>query len=138
MKGMIICIYPINSRDLRYSLTIALSIYEARIKLQADLFISKLSHGRGFNITEWSMLFAFDTMGEIAFGKNFGCLEREAEHPMIHGIRKHMETIGTISQVPWLIYLISRIPGATAEYSGFFRSCETEIESKLQASTKSG
>lgn len=85
--------------------------------------------------TDWSMFLAFDIMGEIGFGKDFRCLADGRQHPAIRGINESMETVSTIGQVPWLLYILSRIPGAAAAYSGFFRLCEDEVENKLQVRT---
>ncbi|KAI0854548.1 putative benzoate 4-monooxygenase cytochrome P450 [Xylaria cubensis] len=109
-----------------------LATYEGRVKRLIELFLSKISLKKVVEITEMSSLLVFDSMGEIGFGKTFGCLSRGASHPALKCIREHMETIGTLSQVPWLLYLISRIPGVTAGYSEFFRICETEIDAKLK------
>ncbi|CAH0055864.1 unnamed protein product [Clonostachys solani] len=77
------------------------------------------------------MFLAFDIMGKVAFGKDFDCLIEGREHPAIGGMDESMETINTIGQIPWLLYYLSRIPGATAGYTEFFKMCSDTIEKKL-------
>lgn len=80
--------------------------------------------------TTWSMLLSFDIMGEVGFGKDFNNLTTGVEHAAIKGIHDHMAILGVLSHVPWLLNILGSIPGATAAYSGFFKWCADEIESK--------
>ena len=110
----------------------ALGTYEPRIKAKADLFASQIEAnlGKPLDATAWSMFLAFDIMGEVGFTKNFNNLDTGIEHAAIKGIHDHMNVLGILSHVPWLLNLMSRIPGATAGYSGFFKWCADEIKAK--------
>lgn len=76
------------------------------------------------------MFLSFDIMGEIGFGKDFNNLRRGKENPAIRAIHEHMTILGVLSHVPWMLYLMSGIPGATAAYADFFGWCGSEIDSK--------
>ncbi|GME28827.1 putative benzoate 4-monooxygenase cytochrome P450 [Neofusicoccum parvum] len=109
----------------------ALSTYEPRIKRKVDQFIAQLSQAQApLNGTAWSMYLSFDIMGEVGFGKDFGGVSSGTEHPAIKGIHSHMEILGIMSHLPWLLNLLSRVPGAAAPYAGFFGWCAAEIKAK--------
>ncbi|VUC23528.1 unnamed protein product [Clonostachys rosea] len=105
--------------------------YEPRISELVEIFVDQISQGSPVNATDWSMFLAFDIMGKVGFGKDFDCLVEGRKHPAIGGMDESMETISTIGQIPWLLYYLSRIPGATAGYTGFFKMCSDEIEKKF-------
>lgn len=111
---------------------IALGTYEPRIKGKADLFASRIDDnlGKDLDATAWSMFLSFDIMGEVGFTKNFNNLDTGVEHAAIQGVHEHMAVLGVLSHVPWLLNVISRIPGAAAGYSGFFSWCADEIKAK--------
>lgn len=109
--------------------------YESRIKSKADLLTYQLEEkgGSAVNITDWSMFFAFDLLGDLGFSKDFGQLETGIEHHAIKPIHHHIKLLGIFQTVPWLLYLLSSIPGAAAEYSDIFEFCASEIRSKRKA-----
>lgn len=69
-------------------------------------------------------------MGEVGFGKDFNNLTTSTENPAIRAIHKHMKVLGVLSHAPWMLYLISNIPGAAAAYADFFKWCGNEIDMK--------
>ncbi|ORY64225.1 putative benzoate 4-monooxygenase cytochrome P450 [Pseudomassariella vexata] len=109
----------------------ALNTYEPRIKAKVDQFVTQLSKSKGpLDGTAWSMYLAFDVMGEVGFSKDFGSVASGTEHPAIKGVHEHMNILGIMSHVPWLLNLLSCIPFATAGYTGFFGWCASEIKTK--------
>ncbi|KAG9191253.1 hypothetical protein G6011_09341 [Alternaria panax] len=110
----------------------ALSTYEPHIKAKADLFRSQLAEkGRSsMDASTWSMFFSFDVMGEVGFGKDFNNLKSGVEHVAIKGVHAHMTMLGIMSTVPWLLNVLSSIPGAAAGYSDFFSFCASQIREK--------
>ena len=81
------------------------------------------------------MLLTFDIMGEVGFGKDFGGLQTGVEHPAIKAIHDHMKILGIMGTVPWLLNLMSWIPGATKGYAPFFLWCENEVKAKQHVSS---
>ncbi|OCL07514.1 putative benzoate 4-monooxygenase cytochrome P450, partial [Glonium stellatum] len=112
--------------------TKALSIYEPQIKSKTDFFIKQLDAraGKPVDVTAWSMLFSFDIMGVVGFGKDFNNLTSGNEHPAIRAVHEHIAFLGVMSNIPWLLNLIGSMPGASAGYSGFFNWCANELEEK--------
>ncbi|KAF1830897.1 cytochrome P450 67 [Decorospora gaudefroyi] len=112
----------------------ALGTYEPRIKAKADLFKDQLAkhEGQPMDMSAWAMFFSFDVMGEIGFGKDFNNLVSGVEHSAIKGVHAHMTMLGIMSTVPWLLNVLSSIPGAAAGYSEFFSFCAGQIREKHQ------
>jgi cytochrome P450 len=109
----------------------ALATYEPRIKTKADAFVQQLRQSKtSIDVSAWSMFFSFDVMGEVGLGKDFNNLTGGTEHPAIKGIHDHMAILGVLSTVPWLLNILSSIPGAASGYSGFFKFCSDEIRAK--------
>ncbi|KAH8647268.1 cytochrome P450 [Xylariales sp. PMI_506] len=113
----------------------ALKSYEPPTKSRLDALMRQLeSRGAdGVNMTEWSMFFSFDLMGEIGFGKDFGQLNTGKEHSAIRPIHAHIKLLGIFQTVPWLLYLMSCIPGAAATYSEIFGFCANEMQNKKKS-----
>ncbi|KAF3044325.1 hypothetical protein E8E12_007952 [Didymella heteroderae] len=112
----------------------ALATYEPRIKIKADAFMRQLRQStKPFDASAWSMFYSFDVMGEVGLGKDFNNLTSGQEHPAIKGVHDHMTMLGILSTVPWLLNVLSSIPGAAAGYSSFFHFCSSEIRAKNKA-----
>lgn len=82
------------------------------------------------DVSKWAMFFSFDVMGEVGLGKNFDNLTSGVEHSAIQGVHDHMTMLGILSTVPWLLNVLSCIPGAAAGYTDFFNFCSSEIREK--------
>ncbi|KAI1452373.1 monooxygenase [Annulohypoxylon moriforme] len=89
----------------------ALQTYMPRAKALVDMFVSQMSRQTGpVDARDWSMYLAFDIIGELGFGKSFGCVETAQDHPAIMAIHNHMEVVGVVAHVPWLLNILSRLP----------------------------
>lgn len=109
----------------------ALATYEPRIKIKADAFARQLHQSsQPLDVSAWSMYYAFDVMGEVGLGKDFSNLSSGQEHPAIKGVHDHMTMLGILSTVPWLLNILSSVPGAAAGYQSFFSFCSDEIQAK--------
>ncbi|PVH98329.1 putative cytochrome P450 [Periconia macrospinosa] len=110
----------------------ALSTYQPRIKSKVDILTAEFlkTAGTPKDVTAWMMMLAFDVMGEIGYGKDFGGLVTGREHAAAKAIHDHMTILGTIGMVPWLLYMIQFIPGAAAGYAPFFKWCGDMIREK--------
>lgn len=78
------------------------------------------------------MFLSFDIMGNVGFGKEFNNLSTGVEHPGIKAIHDHMAILGTMGHTPWLLNIISHLPGATSAMAEFFKWCEDEVVQKHQ------
>ncbi|KAI1091765.1 monooxygenase [Rostrohypoxylon terebratum] len=94
--------------------TKALQKYEPRIKALIDKFVSQVTcHREPVDARDWCMYLAFDIIGEIGFGKTFGCVENGQKHPAITTLHDHMEFIGVAAHVPWLLNILGRLPNTS-------------------------
>ena len=61
---------------------------EPTLHMNIDLFVEKMGKlgkdQQGINLTEWFMHLSFDLLGEMAFGDNFGCVERGGNFRFFH------------------------------------------------------
>jgi hypothetical protein len=57
-------------------------------------------------------------------------LESESEHPAIKGVHESMLAIGVLGTVPWLLSMISKVPGAAAGFSRFTTWCHQQLQEK--------
>ncbi|KAE8160424.1 cytochrome P450 [Aspergillus tamarii] len=116
---------------------IALSVYEPRVIAQAKKLIAQIeaNQGKPLDATTWSMLFAFDIMGDVGFGNDFGNLTTGKAHAAINAVRDHMRFIAVASHLPWLLNMLGKIPGAAAGYQGLFKWCTDQVESKREVTS---
>ncbi|KAH7018218.1 putative cytochrome P450 [Microdochium trichocladiopsis] len=109
----------------------ALNTYIPRILEKVDKFVTQVSQpGTTVNASSWTMLLTFDIMGMVGFSKDFRGVDTGVEHPAIKCIHDHMEVLGVVSHIPWLLNIIPRIPGASAGYTPFFEWCGNEVRAK--------
>ncbi|KIW88830.1 uncharacterized protein Z519_10314 [Cladophialophora bantiana CBS 173.52] len=116
----------------------AISTYEPRVKAKTDLLLSRIaaSAGSPMNITEWSMFYTFDVMGDIGLSKDFEMLTTGREHKAIKGLHDQMITIGTLGTLPWLLAFFSAIPGIAGTFQDFMGYCRDQLEEKKRSTGK--
>ncbi|KIW74868.1 hypothetical protein Z517_11638 [Fonsecaea pedrosoi CBS 271.37] len=116
----------------------ALSTYEPRVKSKTDLLVSRIGAfaGSPMNITEWSMFYTFDVMGDIGLSKDFEMLTTGGEHKAIKGLHDQMITIGTLGTLPWLLAFFSAIPGISGTFQDFMEYCRNQLEEKKRSTGK--
>ncbi|KAI1660589.1 cytochrome P450 [Daldinia decipiens] len=110
----------------------ALQTYEPRITTLVTKLADQVSNKRVLDATAWSMYLTFDVMGEVGFGKDFGCVSSGTNHPAIQSIRDHMHILGVLSHIPWLLNIVGRIPGASKSYRPLFSYCQSQVEKKRE------
>ncbi|KAF2016965.1 cytochrome P450 [Aaosphaeria arxii CBS 175.79] len=110
----------------------AIGNYEPRITEKVNLLLAQMRRNNGtpMDVTKWSMMLSFDIMGSVGFSKDFDNLKTGKLHPATHAIHDHLTHIGTIGETPWLLNILSSIPGAAAGFASFFNFCAREMEAK--------
>jgi hypothetical protein len=113
-------------------------MYQPRVKSKADMLVKKIreADGKPMDMTEWSMLYAFDIMGSVAFSIEFDNMGTGIEHPAIQPLHMHMKELAIFSQVPWLENIIASIPGASMAFVEFFRLCDRQIREKAKVGNR--
>lgn len=115
----------------------ALATYESHVGEKAKKLVEQLKKhdSQPANITAWANAFALDVMGLIGFGYEFDSLETGKEHPVIKGVHESMAIIGLLSAVPWLLKMLTDIPGATSKLRVLQDYCRNQVALKEKVHT---
>jgi cytochrome P450 len=117
----------------------ALREYETNVETFNATVVSKFKefHGAPVNVTKWFMLYSFDVMGRLAFGKNYGMLESGVQHDALHLMTEGMAPLG-IMPPTWLFKLLVSIPGLSAGYQKFVKFCNDEMAWRVKNDGRKG
>ncbi|KAF7596508.1 hypothetical protein BBP40_001380 [Aspergillus hancockii] len=110
----------------------ALDTYEARVAGRVNQLMARIGTGKPVNITQDSIFYAWDVMGDIAFSKDFQMLHTGIEHPAVDGLHWAMATAGVVTTLPWLMNMLRVIPGATGRFERFAGWCYEQLDLKRQ------
>lgn len=87
----------------------AIETYRPRLERQVEVLngiIDKASiDGRAVHMNDLMYFYAFDSMGEFAFNKDFGMMRNEQWHDAANMIRRAISILGPMKSVIWLIRL---------------------------------
>jgi hypothetical protein len=73
-------------------------------------------------------------MGDLAFGSSFDMLQSGERHWALELLDEGMMPIGVFTPIPWLIPVLTRIPGAAAGYKKFIAFCAEQVDKRMEAS----
>lgn len=112
----------------------ALQSYQERVKTHVDNLSTNIGKrlGESINFTELFLFFGFDVMGDTAFGSSFGMLETNEEHPIVQIMRSGIFIIGRLTPLPWLVTVLSSLPGAAGDFKKLEAFAETSILSRAK------
>ena len=112
----------------------ALRSYQERVKTHVDRLSTNIDKrlGEAINCTKLFLFFGFDVMGDTAFGSGFGMLESNEEHPIVGIMRGGIYVIGRLTPLPWLVTILSSIPGANADFKKLEAYAEEEIQKRAK------
>ncbi|KAF2129144.1 cytochrome P450 [Dothidotthia symphoricarpi CBS 119687] len=112
----------------------ALRGYETRIAVYVDMVLERLAGasaaGTSVSVVRLTEHFAFDVMGDLGLGQDFGMLQHDRQHPAVEQLVQGMAIMGL--RLPmWLMRLIidvaqSLVP--TEASTGFLTFCYTHLE----------
>ncbi|KAI1123217.1 cytochrome P450 [Nemania abortiva] len=97
--------------DLAFT-TKALRSYDSRVIKYADQFVTQMERriGQNVNITDWLEWYAFDVMGDLAFGRSFKALENGKSHIYIDTMHSTSALpLGCLGTLPWVIQTITAL-----------------------------
>lgn len=66
--------------------------------------------GEKVNMTDWMNWFAFDVMGDLAFGRAFNVTEEGKPHWFVELLHEQAKPVGAAMLVPWIIHLAAQLP----------------------------
>ncbi|KAI9667285.1 MAG: hypothetical protein M1821_000099 [Bathelium mastoideum] len=104
--------------------------YQQRLQKYEEQLLAQLiaSRGRPVNARDWFNFYAFDAMGDLAFGESFGNLTTGSYHPAATLIRKGLNMFSLVLPT-WIVRMMVLIPGATKNYKAMNEYCWKKIES---------
>lgn len=83
-------------------------------------------------MTQWSNYYGFDVMGDLAFGRPFGMLEKGEDTYFLTQLHADMKSIGLFSHLMWLFPFFKRIPVVNADYLKFWRWIDEQVKQRIQ------
>ncbi|EME82006.1 uncharacterized protein MYCFIDRAFT_215553, partial [Pseudocercospora fijiensis CIRAD86] len=106
----------------------ALRDYETEIQRLNDKFINQMVNHEGSpaNLTKWFNLFSFDAMGLLAFGRDYGMLDKGEKPHELEMLDEGMQPLA-YRMPSWFFRLLTHIPAAAAGYQKFVKFCIDEL-----------
>ncbi|KAF1958643.1 cytochrome P450 monooxygenase-like protein [Byssothecium circinans] len=107
----------------------ALRSYQERVNKHVERLSENIDRriSQPINCTQLFLFFGFDVMGDTAFGSGFGMLESNKEHPIVQIMRGGIYIIGRLTPVPWLITILSSLPGGNGDFKKLEAFAEESI-----------
>ncbi|GME48286.1 putative cytochrome p450 protein [Neofusicoccum parvum] len=111
----------------------ALRGYEGRVQRFSTGLIHQLGafSGQAVDASKWFNYFSYDVMGDLAFGKSFGMLDRGEEHFAINLLNEGMQMMAFMIPA-WAFRVLAAIPGAAAGYWRFINYCSSQLDERMQ------
>ncbi|GME28392.1 Cytochrome p450 [Neofusicoccum parvum] len=109
----------------------AIAKYDENIQGAAKELVDLLldSKGKPVDITEYMSWFAYDVMGLVGFGRDFGQLRTRGGDSAVQGLREQMKFLAFMKHIPWVINVALYIPGASG-MEKFVDSCRQLVVEK--------
>ncbi|KAI0191377.1 cytochrome P450 monooxygenase-like protein [Xylaria flabelliformis] len=121
--------------DLAFT-TKALRSYDSRVLKYADQFVAQMQRkaGQAINVTNWLEWYAFDVMGDLAFGRSFKALEHGKSHLYIDTMHATSALpLGCLGTMPWLIQTMTNlVPKRLNPFMNLVRYSNDCIEERKQ------
>ena len=117
--------------------------YETRITGLEELLVAKIAEHKDkpVDVKIFFNLFSFDVMALLAFGKNYGMLEKGEKHWALDLLDEGMQPLAYFLPT-WLFRLLTAIPGAAGGFHKFVQFCVDELSWRVnnanEADSKSG
>lgn len=116
----------------------AIRDYETRISGLSTLLVEKLGSFKSepVDVRVWFNLFSFDAMALLAFGKNYGMLEKGEKHWALELLDEGMQPLAYFFP-SWFFRLLTKIPGAAEGYQKFVKFCVDELSWRVKNASES-
>ncbi|KAF1809510.1 cytochrome P450 [Eremomyces bilateralis CBS 781.70] len=85
--------------------------YDSRIIHYADQLVDQIAErsGQVVNASKWLGYFAFDFMGDLAFGRSFNALATGKSHFYIDMVRDSPRILGVTGAAGWIVHVIIKL-----------------------------
>jgi tryprostatin B 6-hydroxylase len=111
----------------------ALRGYEQRIWVHRQRLMDKIAaqNGQPINVSQWFNWYSFDVMGDLAFGRSFGMVDKSEDHWAIRLLSDGIHPLAYMLPV-WFFRLLTAIPGLTRDWWRFIDFCAERLEERMR------
>ena len=88
--------------------------------------------GKPTNATRLLRFFSFDVIGDLTLGTKFQMLESDVEHFAADVLRRGMLPLGVLTPVPWLLLILSRVPGLLSGWDNMISWSDQQVERRIK------
>ncbi|BCR84059.1 cytochrome P450 [Aspergillus chevalieri] len=115
--------------------TKALHAYEPVVQMYSNQLANVIDRDldQPIDITRWLSYYAFDVMGNLAFGKTFDMIRDGKESYFLRTIRTDMGVIGYLKHQPWLFPLFAKTPLVNANHLAFWKWIEDRMTERIES-----
>src|ERR1700710_798635 len=96
------------------------------IATHTNEFVCQMSNmsGQPIDFSLWFNYYAFDVMGDLAFGKSFGMLRTGTTHFALKMLHNGQRPLGVLGPVPWAFMIMISLPLVANKYRKFLKWCD--------------
>ncbi|KAH8821374.1 cytochrome P450 [Xylogone sp. PMI_703] len=107
--------------------------YENRIKETIRDFFSKIESKRQdpIDISLYSLLISFDTMGRVGYSKEWGVVKKGSEDVMLSLLEAAFRPIGKLGRVAWILALVNQLK-LSKEFLAFEDLAKRSMDERLK------
>lgn len=110
--------------------------YEVRSRVYRQRLVERLrAAGNGgttvVDVHHWFSLYSFDVMGDLGFGKSFGCLETGEEHWVVTLLKSSTLVFG-IGFPVWVLLAVRNTPGLMSDFWKLLDWCAKRFRQRLE------
>lgn len=114
----------------------SLAKYDEALQTTVGHFLDGLappgSEEKAINVTRWVSLFAWDVMGTVGFGKDFGQVSSGgSEHWAVKALKDQAIFVAYVKPVPWVMNAASNIPYADQAVRPFRDFCSSLVDENM-------
>lgn len=115
----------------------ALHAYGPVVQMYSNQLVNVIDRDldQPIDITRWLSYYAFDVMGNLAFGKTFDMIRDGKESYFLQTIRTDMGVIGYLKHQPWLFPLFAKTPLVNANHLAFWKWIEDRMTERINVVT---
>ncbi|KAL6250930.1 hypothetical protein RBB50_001138 [Rhinocladiella similis] len=106
--------------------------YEKRVTKHTDKLLAYLSDqsGNPVDASKISLWYTWDIMGMLAFSRSFNNIESGKSHPLLDLMHTELKPLAFLSPIPWLAYLLNRLPPSLSPVNAFFVYCASCVKER--------
>ena len=106
--------------------------YAPRVRYYTEKLVAQLAAGGAGekDITAWFSYYAFDVMGALTFGRDFGMLDKGGKDGSDYFLRMthaSMRSVGLLGHTPWMLLLMERLGAAGRDHMEFLAWCRERV-----------